>query len=156
MVSGLDPTFCWPIFLNDEIFCCSVLKFPQSVLWKSSYCQKWYLGILLEDSTKAGHRIKTKQVLPLLLFGTWRILWLVFSGFSFILHSAKRSAARLTPNLYQWHTHTPIEETGVLLTAGSDRTGEEKNKLLIAFPKAGIIQAAPRALTALNLHLSYI
>ena len=28
----LDPTFCRPIFLNDEIFGCSVLKFSQSVL----------------------------------------------------------------------------------------------------------------------------
>ena len=43
------------------------------------------------------------------------------------------------------------EETAVPLIAGSDQTGQEKNKLSIAFAKAGIIQAAPCALTALEL-----
>ena len=74
----------------------------------------------------------------------------------FCMHSsaksaAKRSDARMTPNSYQRHTHTPKEEAAVFLIAGS-----EKNKLLIAFAKAGIIQAATRALTALKLHLNYI
>ena len=69
---------------------------------------------------------------------------------------AKRSDASLTPNLYQGHTHTPKEETAVPLIDGSDQSGQEKNKLSIAFSKAGIIQATPRALTALKLQLSYI
>ena len=70
--------------------------------------------------------------------------------------AAKRSDTRLTPNLYQRHTHTLKEEAAVPWIASSDRTGQEKNKLLIAFAKAGIIQVAPRALTALKLHSSYI
>ena len=69
---------------------------------------------------------------------------------------AKRSDARLTTSVYQGHTHTPKEETAVPLTAGSDRTAQEKNKLFITFAKAGFIQAAPHALTALKLHFSYI
>ena len=42
---------------------------------------------------KEGRRIKIKQVLPLLEFGTWRILKLLFSGFSFILHLAHNLAS---------------------------------------------------------------
>ena len=90
----LDPTFCWPIFLDGEIRCCSVLKFPQSVLWKSSYCQMWYLGILCEDNTKGGRSTKIKLVLPLLQIGTWRILWLWVS-LDLVLFSI-------------WHTTLPV------------------------------------------------
>ena len=90
----LSPTFCWPIFLNDEIFGCSILKCPQNVLWKSSCCQMWYLRILFEDSTKGVRHIKIKQVLPLLQIGTWRILWLLFS-LDLVLFSI-------------WHTTLPV------------------------------------------------
>ena len=76
LLRDLDPTFCWLISLSGEIFGCSVLKLPQNVLRKSSYCQMWYLRILCQDSTKEGRRIETEQALPLLQFGTWRILWL--------------------------------------------------------------------------------
>ena len=43
---------------------------------------------------KEGRRIKIKQVLPLLQFGTWRILWLLFS-LDLVLFSI-------------WHTTLPI------------------------------------------------
>ena len=32
------------------------------------------IGILFEDNAKVGHHIRTKQVLPFLQFGTWKIL----------------------------------------------------------------------------------
>ena len=62
----LDPTFSWPISLDGEISGGSVLRFPQNVLWRSSYCQKWHLRIWCEDSTKEGRYIEIKQVMPLL------------------------------------------------------------------------------------------
>ena len=88
----LGPTFCWPIFLSDEIFGCSVLKFPQSVLWNSSYCQMWYLRILCEDSTKEGHCTGSALIADRDLEN---IVTSVFSGFSFILHLAHHLASLL-------------------------------------------------------------
>ena len=89
---GLGPNFCWPIFLNDEIFGCSVLKFPQNILWKSSYCQMWYLRILCEDSTKGSREDKAGSAL-IEHRDLENIMTFVFSGFSFILHVAHHLAS---------------------------------------------------------------
>ena len=90
----LDPIFCWLISLDAEICCCSVLKFPQSVLWKSSYCQMWYLRILCEDNTKEGRCKKDRAGSALIADRDLEnIMTFVFSGFSFILHLAHHLAS---------------------------------------------------------------
>ena len=62
---------------------------------------------------KEGRLMKMKQVLPLLQFGTWRILLLLFfSGFSFILHLTHHLAS-LSRSLCRYSTAKSI----FLLTA---------------------------------------
>ena len=91
MVVGLGPHFLLTktFTINDEIYGCTVLKFPQSVLYKD----------------KAGSALISYRDMQ-------NIMTLVFSGFSFIPHLAHHLAS-LSRSLCRYSTAKSI----LLLTA---------------------------------------
>ena len=73
MVVGLRPHFLLTNILKRWNFWLQRSEFPQNVkvILLSKVIPK---NFICEDTTKEGRCMKTKQVLPLLQFGTWRIL----------------------------------------------------------------------------------